>query len=158
MVEWTESSIAALDDAQLKVLIENHERLGKEDAPSFFAAKAEQRRRKAGTLDPEKIIAALIDAAKCQETISYGALVAACDADWNQARFNLNHELAFINDISFERYGVFLSTVCTNAKGGVDDSAIKGFAAYLEDQGISVDDAKAEFTTRRDEAFAKFAT
>ena len=157
MIEWSDSKLASLDDAQLKVLIENHERLGKDDAPSYFAAKAEQRRRKAGTLDPEKFLAALIVAAKRQETISYGALVAACDADWNQARFYLNHELAYINDISFGRYDVFLSTICTNAEGGVDSSAVKGFAAYLEDKGISVYDAKVAFTMCRDEAFDKFA-
>ena len=109
-------------------------------------------------LDPEKIITALVEAAKNRRTISYGELVDACGADWNQARFNLNNELAYVNDLSYQRYGVFLSTISTNKAGAIEQSAVKGFLAYLSDKRIPYSGRKEFVMECREKVFERFAT
>ena len=155
-VDWTAEAIAKLNDAQLRELITNHVRLDATDRPSYQLAHEEMRRRNAGMLDPEKIITALVEAAKNRRTISYGELVDACGADWNQARFNLNNELAYVNDLGHKRYAVFLSTICTNKAGQVEESAVNGFLAYLDEKGVSNSGGKSALIACREKVFERF--
>lgn len=146
------ADIESKTDAEIDSWIRNHETKGGTAAP-LYSKLLEERVRRAQArhkLSFDRSLEHLKETAINQVCTTYGALAAASNVDWSQARHQMNGingHLDRLLDICHVRGLPMLAALCVNQSGLVGgelgDDALAGFASGARRLGLSVEDPRA---------------
>ncbi|GGJ56481.1 hypothetical protein GCM10011393_28360 [Sphingopyxis bauzanensis] len=149
-------------DAEIDSWIRNHETKGGTAAP-LYGQLLEERARRTQTkhrLSFDRSLEHLKTAAIDQVCTTYGALAAASDVDWSQARHQMNGTNGHLDrllDICHARGLPMLTALCVNQAGVMDgelgDDALVGFASGARRLGLSVSDPREFHHQMRDDCW-----
>ena len=141
---------SSLTNAGLRNSIENHEDKGQTQTPRYRELVEEDARRHGKKLDFDKSIQHLTDAAKLGRFTTYGALAAASEVPWSQARRLMdgaNGHLDKLLSICHSRGIPLLTAICVNQEGvktgDLNEGALAGFVNGAQRLGLSVIDGHA---------------
>lgn len=84
------TDFSSKSDDDINTWIANHEAKGATDAPLYKELLKERARRNSQTLNVEKSLAHLMEAARKEKFTTYGALAEANSISWQKARFQMN--------------------------------------------------------------------
>jgi len=156
-------NLATKTDPQIETWIRNHEANGGTAAPLYFQLLEERIRRARAKhkLDFDKSLAHLKQAAVAQVCTSYGALAAASDVTWSQARHQMNGSNGHLDrllDMCHARGLPLLTALCVNqdnvADGELGEDALAGFVIGAKRLGLPVGDARTFHRESRDSCWA----
>ncbi len=139
--------LAAKTIADLKTILENHEKKGKTAAPSYLAAAAELSKRNSGGLSLDTTIGLIRDAAAAGSYLSYKQIAEGNGAIWNKVSHGMAKHLIEVN-IHAHRLGwPMLSAIVVNkhnaTSGSMEMATLKGFCACAAKLGLDVGDPPA---------------
>ena len=149
-----------LSTDELKILIANHERLGRTDEPSYAAALAESERRSSRTLDPGITRDAILRSARKRSFLTYGDIAKENGVAWSSAYRPIALHLDEVMRRAFRSGEPLITAIVVNEAGrrtGVlDDNSLKGFVDGAGRLGLSVSNPQA-FLREQQEATFQFA-
>lgn len=144
--------------ADLKTLIENHERLGRLTAPLYLSAKGELDRRTGGSLTLDRTVALIAEAAAKGRFISYKTIADESGAPWNKVHFAMTKHLLAVSELAHSKGWPMLSAIVVNndhlVDGGMNDTTLSGFCACAERLGYEVPDKAAFLKSQQKDVFA----
>ncbi|MBP8232865.1 MAG: hypothetical protein KAY22_11220 [Rhizorhabdus sp.] len=156
------TNVETKTDAEIDSWIRNYESKGGTSAP-FYGALLEERARRSQAkhkLDFNRSLEHLKRAAIGQVCTTYGALAAASNVAWSQARHQMNGPNGHLDrllDICHARGLPMLTALCVNhdgvADGELGEGALTGFAAGARRLGLAVGDARMFHHQMRDECW-----
>lgn len=126
-------------DQELQNLVDNHRRAAATNAPLYLDALGELERRKGNGLDFDKSYAAILNAAKKRQFLSYKDLADASGADWQRVHYSIGRHLGALVEYAHRRGWPLLSAIVVNKPnvktGEMEPETLRGFigiARYLE--------------------------
>ena len=139
--------LAAKSMAELKTILENHEKKGKTDAASYHATAAELSKRNSGGLSLDKTIGLIRQAAETGSYLSYKQVAEGNGAIWNKVSHAMSKHLLEVS-IHAHRLGwPMLSAIVVNkqnaASGTMEAATLKGFCACAAGLGMEIGDPPA---------------
>lgn len=108
-------------------------------------------------LDLKTTYRAILEAARQRRFISYGDLAKANGAEWHKVRYEMNHHLGDLVQLTVERGWPMLSAIVVNQNnlenGTLDGSAQQGFLAAARASGLQFKDPDAFVREQQDALF-----
>jgi len=155
--------LTAKSDRELNNWIKNHEEQKATGSQLYRDLLLERARRaqEKQLLDFETSLAHLMQAALEQRCTSYGALAAASDVDWSQARHQMNGPNGHLDrllEICHAKGLPLLTAICVNQQnldtGELGEDALAGFATGAQRLGLHVGEPIEFHHKCRDECWA----
>ena len=156
--------LSAKTDKELDQWIANHERAAGGTARPLYHQLLEERARRSQakhTLNLERSLGHLKQAAVRQICTTYGDLAIASGVEWSQARHQMNGATGHLDrllDLCHARSLPLLTAICVNqagvSTGELGEDALDGFAAAARRLGFLVTDERAFHHQCRDECWS----
>ncbi len=139
--------LASKSMAELKTILQNHERAGKTGAPSYGAATAEMGRRNTGGLSLDRTIEIIREAAQAGHYLSYQQVAEGNGAVFVKVRTAMTKHLLDVSTQAHRHGWPMLSAIVVNkpnvATGAMEATTLKGFCACAAGLGLDVSDPPA---------------
>lgn len=139
-----------LSDADLKTLIQNHERAGQTQVARYRDLVEEHARRFGHGLRVDVSLACLVEAARAGRFTTYGDLAEANNVPWSQARRRMSGAHGHLDNllsVCHARKLPLLTALCVNKEATSDgemvDEALHGFVKGAQRLGYKVTDERA---------------
>ncbi len=145
MREPKDFDLGKLSAQEVATLLENYRKAGKTDHPRYTEVLAENAKRQGKGLSFDKSLAAIRDAARRREFLSYKRLAEASGLEWSYAlHHTMPNHLWDLVEYAHRKGLPLLSAIVVNANnietGKMEPETLKGFIAAARQLGISVTD------------------
>jgi hypothetical protein len=128
--------------AELKMILQNHEKSGKTHAASYLAAASELAQRNSGGLTLSKTVDIIRVAAKAGEYLSYKQIAEGNGAVWSKVNHSMAKHLLEVCVHAHRMGWPMLSAIVVNKKGASDGTmeppTLAGFCACAVGLGFDV--------------------
>lgn len=149
--------VTELDDAQLRNLVGNYQRLGKTGEPAYLAALKELARRTGAGLDFDKTFRAVLKAAKEHRFLSYKELADESGVEWDKVCRAMNLHLGDLIEYAHRRGWPLLSAIIVNKQnlttGHMEPSTLRGFVEAARHLNFVVADEEQFLRAKQEKVF-----
>lgn len=146
VVRCKQMDMPSLTIAQLRNVVENHERQRAFDRPDYVAALEELQNRQGPHLKIDTTVRSILSAAAERRFISYGDVAKANGCAWQTVRRQIPRHLDLVLGKAHARNAPLITAIVVNEvnrkTGELEDSSLAGFIAGAGRLGISVTDAR----------------
>ena len=136
--------LASKSMAELKTILENHEKKGKTDVASYHATAAELSKRNSGGLSLDKTIGIIREAAEAGTYLSYKQVAEGNGALWSKVGHSMSKHLLDVSVHAHRLGWPMLSAIVVNKQnagsGTMLPATLKGFCACAATLGFEVGD------------------
>jgi hypothetical protein len=127
----------------IKTILQNHERIGKTDVPSYRAARDELARRASATLTVDSTVKIISSAAKKGAFISYRHIADKSGVPWNRVHFAMTKHLLEVSRHAHSMGWPMISAIVVNAQhvrdGIMEPKTLAGFCDCARGLGLEVE-------------------
>jgi hypothetical protein len=161
-METPMGDLADKSDSEIEQWIKNHEAKKATSIP-FYRELLEERARRTQlkhTLNLERSLAHLKEAAIRQKCTTYGDMAKASGIEWSVARHQMNGPHGHLDrllELCYARGFPLLTAICVNQdrleEGELGDDALAGFVAGARRMGLAVTDERAFHNQSKEECW-----